>query len=329
MTTQDYYATLQVAPDADAATIDSAYARLREQYDPEKLSGAAEELAALARQRLAVIDAAYAILSDPVQRAAYDTEREANAQRDEESPDYRPLPPAQHSERAREFNPRPVLRQTAASQLSGPMAAVIAVMAVTLVAVVTGLVLTGGGSVPTATPTATASPMDALEEMISRAQATAEQNQDDPQAWIDYANLLYDSAQIVREQAPNSILYQQRLPRWLEAANAYERALTLNPDNPVARGDMGASRCFYGIGMGDQTLVEQGLADLEAATTAQPNDTRLLLNLGACLAQSQPPRVDEAIAAWQRVLAASPAGSPVANEAQRLIDEIRSPNAAP
>lgn len=321
MATQDYYEILQVSPDADAEAIHAAYRRLREQYDPEKLRGSAAELVELAQQRLKIIEEAHAALSDPQRRMQYDAQRHAAVH---EIPDYRPLPPAQHTERPRGFNPRPTLSQPATSEpIAGPIVAVIAVLAVALVSVIAGLVLTGGGRVPTATPTATPSPMDALESMIARAREIAEQNQNSAQAWVDYANLLYDSVQIVREQAPNSILYQQRLPRWLEAAKAYERVLELDPENAVARGDLGASRCFYGAGVGDQTFVLEGLKDLEAATSARPEDTRLLLSLGSCLASTQPPRTDEAIEVWQRIITLAPTGSPVANEAQRLIDSVR------
>lgn len=324
MAVQDYYEILQVSPDADNDTICAAYRRLRDQYDPEKLSGAAKELVELARQRLAIIEEAYAALSDPQQRARYDAQRLVESPV-EEVLDYRPLPPAQRTERSHTFDPRPKLLQpTNAEKGAGPATAVIAILAVALVAIISGLIMTGGGRVPvTAAPTATASMMDALETMIARAREVAEQNENNAQAWVDYANLLYDSVQIVREQAPDSLLYQQRLPRWIEAASAYERVLELDPENAVARGDLGASRCFYGAGSGDQTFVVEGLKDLEAAVAARPEDSRLLLNLGLCLSSVQPPRTEEAIEVWKRIIALAPTGSPIAVEAQRLIDQAR------
>ncbi len=324
MAIQDYYEILQVSPDADSDTICAAYRRLRDQYDPEKLSGAAKELVELAQQRLAVIEEAHAALSDPQRRAQYDAQRRA-ASPVEEVLDYRPLPPAQHTERPRNFNPRPKLVQPLSTdQIAGPAVTVIAILAVVLVSIISALIMTGGGRTPiAAAPTATASMMDALETMIARAREFAEQNENDAQAWVDYANLLYDSVQIVREQAPESVLYQQRLPRWIEAAKAYERVLELDPENAVARGDLGASRCFYGAGSGDQTFVIEGLKDLEAAVAARPEDTRLLLNLGLCLSSVQPPRTEEAIEVWKRIITLAPTGSPIAVEAQRLIDQAR------
>ena len=64
---QDYYETLQVHPKADADAIKAAYDRLRGMYDPARLDGVAEELVAIARQRLERIESAYAVLSDPQQ----------------------------------------------------------------------------------------------------------------------------------------------------------------------------------------------------------------------------------------------------------------------
>ncbi|MFQ3632047.1 DnaJ domain-containing protein, partial [Roseiflexus sp.] len=195
MATHDYYEVLQVAPDADEAAISAAYQRLRDQYNLEKLNGAAAELVELARQRQAIIDEAYATLSDAQRRAEYDAQRQTLSQ---DVPDYRPLPPAQHTERPRDFNPRPTSSQLDPSApIAGPAAAVIAVLAIALVSIIGGLILTGGGSVPRAAPTPTTSPMDALETMIARARQIAEQNENDAQAWLDYANLLYDSVQIV------------------------------------------------------------------------------------------------------------------------------------
>lgn len=168
----------------------------------KKLNGAAADLVQLAQQRLAIIDEAYATLSDAQRRAQYDVQRQAAFQ---DAPDYRPLPPAQHTERPRDFNARPTLSQPAPSaQIAGLAAAVIAVLAVALVSIIGGLILTGGGGVPRAVPTPTLSPMDALETMITRARQLAEQNENDAQAWLDYANLLYDSVQIVREQRPTA-----------------------------------------------------------------------------------------------------------------------------
>jgi len=60
----DHYATLGVAPDADAAAIKAAYRRRSTQAHPDKPGGSHEKMQA--------INAAYDVLSDKRRRAAYD-----------------------------------------------------------------------------------------------------------------------------------------------------------------------------------------------------------------------------------------------------------------
>jgi cytochrome c-type biogenesis protein CcmH/NrfG len=193
---------------------------------------------------------------------------------------------------------------------------------VLIVAISAGL--TGGGApaaAPAAGPTPTPSPLDAYEADIPAARQTAQQNPNDPQAWIDYGNMLYNSAETVRENAPDSTLYQQRLPRWLEATQAYSRALALDPGNASVRGDLGVSACFYGVGMSDQTIVRSGISEARRAAQAAPDDARVLLNLGHCLVSAQPPQAQEAVAQWKRAVQVAPPGSPLATQAQQLIAE--------
>ena len=74
---QDYYETLQVHPKADQEAIRAAYERLCVRYNPAQLEGAADELVELARRKRDDIERAYAILSDPQRRTAYDVEQTA------------------------------------------------------------------------------------------------------------------------------------------------------------------------------------------------------------------------------------------------------------
>ena len=350
---QDYYETLQVHPKADQDAIVAAYARLRELYDPSKLDGAAEELTELARQKRDALERAHAVLGDVTRRAAYDAEQAALTadrrppttdhhdhqavgrrssvvgRREEKQLDYRPLPPARRAERARDFNAYPLRQPAAGRQASGQAAnrwaapLALAGMLVLIVAISLGMT-SGSGSTaapPVAGPTPTPSPLDAFEAEIPAARQAAQQNPNDPRAWIDYGNILYNSAEIVRENAPNSTLYEQRLPRWLEATQAYSRALTLDPGNASVRGDLGVSACFYGAGTSDQVLVRTGTSEARRAAQAAPDDARVLLNLGHCLVSSQPPQAQEAIAQWKRAVEVAPPGSLLATQAQQLISQ--------
>jgi cytochrome c-type biogenesis protein CcmH/NrfG len=202
-------------------------------------------------------------------------------------------------------------------------AAPVALAGVLVLIVAISLGVTGGATppitAPAAGPTPTPSPLDAFEADIPAARQATQQNPNDPQAWIDYGNMLYNSVEIVRENAPDSTLYQQRLPRWLEATQAYSRALTLDPGNASVRGDLGVSACFYGVGTSDQTLVRSGTSEARRAAQAAPDDARVLLNLGHCLVSAQPPQSQEAIAQWRRAVEVAPPDSPLTTQAQQLI----------
>lgn len=73
--TADYYATLGVGPEAEFAAIRVAYRNLMRRYHPD-VNGTAEAAA-----KATEINAAYACLSDPDERAFYDRLREARRSR--------------------------------------------------------------------------------------------------------------------------------------------------------------------------------------------------------------------------------------------------------
>jgi tetratricopeptide (TPR) repeat protein len=330
---------------------------LHEIYDPARLDGAADELVELARQKRDAIERAYAVLSDPARRTSYDAEQAERAtdhrppttdqpgqvdrtqeavvrrssfvvRRDtsEGQLDYRPLPPANRAERPRGHADQPrraAAQERAHGRAAAPAAAQrwtvpIAGVGVLILIVAVSMVLTGGGGPPPAPPTPTPSPFDAYEAAIPQAQQAAQQNPTSAQAWIDLGNVLYDSVQIVRESAPDSPLYQQRVGRWLDATKAYSQALALEPNNASARADMGASACFYGTGTGDQSFVRTGTDEVRRAAQLAPDDERVLLSLGHCLVSAQPPQTAAAIASWQRIVKLNPS-SPLAAQAQALI----------
>ena len=337
---QDYYEILQVHPRADSVAVMAAYTRLCDLYDPARLDGAAEELVELARQKRDAIERAYAVLADPVRRAAYDVElaaiqsapsviepsnAAAIARRtpDDAMLDYRPLPPTVGNEGPRNFDDQPsgaAVRDEQSPRTSlGRWPALVGLTGLLALVVAISLWLTGGGGPPAAPPAPTASPFDQFEALIPQAGRAAEQYPTNPRAWIDYGNILYDSVQVVHERAPDSPLYQQRLPRWLQATEAYSRALTLQPDNAAVRADLGASACFYGAGMGDQEFVRTGLSEVQHAAQRAPNDPRVLLSLGYCLVSKQPPQTEEALANWRRIVQVAPPDSSLVAQAQQLI----------
>ena len=69
----DPYAVLGVAPDANAASIKSAFRRLALQSHPDKQSAdASDDERRLAEERFQTLNLAHALLNDPVKRRQYD-----------------------------------------------------------------------------------------------------------------------------------------------------------------------------------------------------------------------------------------------------------------
>lgn len=65
----DWYAVLDVLPDAEQDTIHAAYRTLVKQHHPDKFHG---KQTSIPHERMSTINQAYAVLSDATQRARYD-----------------------------------------------------------------------------------------------------------------------------------------------------------------------------------------------------------------------------------------------------------------
>lgn len=356
---QDYYETLQVHPRADPEAIEAAYRRLRERYDPAKLKAAADELQVLARRRRDEIERAFTVLSDPVRRAAYDRERAERVivagDDGAEELDYRPLPPARGQERPEGFNAQPTLRRASAPRSGGRQverrgapswlaptlivaAAVFAIVLVTLVSTVLSgpapvtpadgpQILGQGGPATTVAPTTdSAQLINQFEGQIVAARQVANRVPENPNAWIELGNALYDSVVVVREQLASGderlqSVYIERLPRWLEAADAYRKATELAPGDPLARADLAASLCFYGKDTNDPSYVRQGLSEAEQALRDGPEEGRALLSKGLCLVFSDPPQTAQALEQWQQLIVLPNAEPGLVFQARQLVAE--------
>lgn len=67
---RDYYEVLQVSPDADPEVIEKAYKVLARKHHPDARGGDRG-----AHEMMVELNEAYAVLSDPKRRAAYDATR--------------------------------------------------------------------------------------------------------------------------------------------------------------------------------------------------------------------------------------------------------------
>ncbi len=277
---------------------------------------------------------------------------------DDDLIDYRPLPPARRQERPEGFNAQPSLppsqgrlraepRGRAAGGQQGQyplwlapaLIVAVATFAIVLVTLVTTTLSappqaagTGGPAVldpnaPAAAPTATFQEVaNQFEAQIVAARQVANDAPDNPNAWVELGNSLYDSVVVVRERLDGGdpevqATYVERLPRWLEAAAAYGRATELAPQNAVARADLAASLCYYGQGANDMSFVEQGIAQGERAVADQPAEGRALLSLGLCYAFTEPPQTPRALEQWQKLVVMPDADPALVFQARQLIQE--------
>ena len=305
---EDLYALLEAPPEASREEIEAAYRRLDELYSPERMARSPLEFQELAGRRREDLQAAYAVLGDPARRAAYDQGRRA-------APaaavlDYRPLPAAQRRERPSPSIPLPSVEtgvierpRRGRRSLLLPLLIAAATLAVLLVIVLSG-VRTYGGTTALATPAIPGLELPYTVDQVREARARAE-GSNDAAAWSALGNILYDNTEMLREQAPLSPQYLGALPQWLDATQAYSRALELGA-GPSARADLALAQYYYGVGANNPAFVEQALVEAERALQDGPDDPRVLLNYGLVVAGLNPPRDEEARRAWRHLVAGAP-----------------------
>lgn len=83
MSDEDYYAILRLQPSADHVMVGQTYWHLARKYQLEMEEDPG------AKRRLEELNEAFAVLGNPVERAAYDAARAAEAERDRESATHR------------------------------------------------------------------------------------------------------------------------------------------------------------------------------------------------------------------------------------------------
>jgi curved DNA-binding protein CbpA len=317
----DPYGLLQVPPHASLDEITAAYERLQALYSTERLQGGPPEFEELARQKRADLDAAYAVLSDPMQRATYDRQH-GHVVAETAVLDYRPLPPARGQERpspmVSDVEPARVDRALRRAGARGwvPGALVALSGLAFLLLLIFSNVRADGNQQALATPTIANIRLPFAQNQIEQFRAAAETS-DTAQTWAALGNALFDNLQTLRENAPQSPQYQGLREQWLEAAQAYERSLALE-ENETVRSDYALALLSYGIDADDQDRRQQAIAEADRATQRGVEDPRALINYGLVLAQGDASRVGEAAALWRRATEIAP-GSPEATRARALL----------
>lgn len=322
--TQDYYALLQVPAEASNQEIDAAYVRLRDLYSPERMADSAPEFQEQAAETRRQLEAAYQTLTDPNLRADYDRQRNGGRKSNSEEIDYRPLPPARGQERPATIAAAPVVerprpaprRQGLAAWL--PLIGVAAGLLALLLVIVLSGVRTSGSSSALATPTPQLSGgrLPFTTEQIAQFRRAAEAS-NTAQTWTALGNALFDNLQTLREYAPQSPQYRSGLAGWLEVVQAYDRSLALE-DNPIVRSDRALALFNYGTDTPDPQRVEEAVAEVERGIAGDVSEPRALLNYGLILSQHKPPRIEDALAQWRKIVAVAPQSNE-AQQAQSLL----------
>ena len=83
--TKDYYKVLGVARDADERQIKSAYRKMSKQHHPDKAAKLGLTKAA-AEKKMAEVNEAYEVLSDPELRARFDRGDDPNSHEQQQNP---------------------------------------------------------------------------------------------------------------------------------------------------------------------------------------------------------------------------------------------------
>jgi tetratricopeptide (TPR) repeat protein len=306
----DPYAVLQVAPTASHVEIEASYNRLAAMYSVERMQDGPPEFQQIAAMRREELAAAYAVLGDPDRRAAYDAAR-APAVADVPL-DYRPLPPARRQERPSPSLALPPIGGEGVAvrrvprgprSLVAPLLIGSVVLSVLLVIVLSGVRVDDSPSAM-ATPAVAQLMMPYSAEQIEQARAEAE-SVNTAETWTNVGHMYFDNMGTLREAAPLSPQYLQSIDQWMEAVNAYRRALDLGAPASV-RADLALALFYHGVSSNDQPSVAEALQQAERAKQDGPDDPRVLLNYGLIMFSSSPPREEEGRAAFNRILEIAP-----------------------
>ena len=125
------------------------------------------------------------------------------------------------------------------------------------------------------------SAQDSLERTATPYLDALNRNPDDYDSLVKLGDLYYDA-----QQYPNAIQY-------------YGRALTIHPESPDVRTDMGTAYWYSGN-------ADKALAELETALSYSPNHPQSLFNIGWIRWQGKAD-ARGAVEAWQKLLKSNPA----------------------
>lgn len=314
-----HYAVLQLTPHATDAEIAAAYERLCNVYDPDRTVNAAPEFQQLAAQKRREIEAAFRELGDPERRAAYDRQHGV-ASIAPHVIDYRPLPPARRQERVdvADEGRQPLLRLRGVWSWLAPTLMAVTGIGLLLLLILSSVRVTGGQEA-LATPTIRGIQLPFTGLQLRQFRSAAEST-NTAENWTALGNAIFDNLQTLRENAPQSPQYRGQLDEWLTVVDAYDRSLAL-ANNVAVRSSRALALMNYGVDTDDEARRAEALAEVERGISSDVRDPRALLNYGSILTLTDPPRMDDALALWHRILEIAP-NAPEAQSAASLLQRF-------
>ncbi len=282
--TLTYFSLLGVSEDAGQDEVEARYGQLADYLASDKIPSHLREWAA---KQAALVDEAYAVLSDPDQR-------EAARRRGIPAPQPPPAPPAA----ARRT---PGRRRGSAAPPDGPhgrtvgMAArwrtPLAIGAAVGIAVLAGVVLSrsvlpggSGGASVRAQQTAAVPQLDT--KRVAALMETVQQDPKNTQALFDLGESFF------------------QVNDWQHAIDWFTKLVAIDPNNVHARTDIGTSH--FNLGQ-----PAEAKASWLAALKLAPDDVQLHYNMGFLYANADPQDLPAAAREWQRVVELEPS-SPLA-----------------
>lgn len=307
-----YFALLGVDEDVNQEELEARYQELADLFASPAIPAHLKEWA---RRQAALVDEAYAVLSDSERRAAIRREREAPAAAPAAQaagePDQAQPPPAADAEPAEE-RPERAKPRARAERVSPPPPGISdallgrrlqpLIVGVLLGLVVLGAILLGrygiGGGGGEGEAPAVAEETDALatldSERVAQLEEAAKQDPDNSEVLFELGETYFQAGE------------------WRSAIDWFTRFLALDPNNIHAQTDIGTSH--FNLGEPDEAEAAW-LAVLET----DPNDVQAHYNLGFVYANAEPQDIPAAVKEWKIVVRLAP-DSELAAIAQAHLD---------
>ena len=303
--TIDYFAILGISEDVSAQEIEARYRELADYLSSPAIPA---HLQGWAAKQAALVDEAYAVLSDPERRAAPRGEPRPSAEagpdaalREEPSAKAKrraPLPRAPRVGAGAAGRPPPSRLDRVLGGRSRPLLLGIVIGVLVLSAVLLGryAFLGGGGGGATEPGERNGAGVALDTQRISELMAAVQDSPNDAELLFELGERFFQANE------------------WESAIEWFTRLLEVEPDNVHARTDIGTANFNLG-------WYEEAKAAWLAVLEIDPDDAQAHYNLGFLYANAEPQDLESARREWQRVIELAP-DSDLATTAQVHLESL-------